>query len=302
MTRPAIFALCALVLWSCSPGASQGRPAASHPSPSPQTSGPASGDTGFVFDAPLPRRAPALARELEEVTRALKHAIKAWVAAGTRPGDAARPVLLRAVRQQRIYRSLLDRPRLSRDVLRLLPSRLAAFAENTVRAGTQLRSLVSPLDRPPDWKIHKPAPARELLRYYKLGERRFDVPWQVLASINFVESRFGRILGPSSAGARGPMQFMPATWGQYGAGGDINDPRDSIVAAARYLSASGAPERMRDALFAYNRSDAYVRAILIYAKQMTKDPTAFYAYYHWQVYVLTKDGDLQLSGPGAAKS
>ena len=47
-----------------------------------------------------------------------------------------------------------------------------------------------------------------------------------------------------------------------------------------------------------SRSD-YVRAIEIYAKQMTHHPYAFPAYYHWQVYVLTKDGDMQLSGPGA---
>ena len=71
------------------------------------------------------------------------------------------------------------------------------------------------------------------------------------------------------------------------------------MGAARYLAASGAPERMADALFAYNRSTDYVKAIQIYAKQMTHHPYAFPAYYHWQVYVLTKNGDLQLSGPGA---
>ena len=298
MTRSAVAALCALLLWSCTPGAAEDSEIVSQSSPS-ITHDTGAHDDEFVFDAPLPRHAPALATELEDVTRSLKRSITRWVAAGTPPGRAARPVVLRAVRQQRIYRSLLDRPRLFRDVLRLLPPRLEMFAANTVRAGTHLRRLVSPLDEPPDWRIHRPAPTRELLRYYKVGQRRFGIPWQVLAAINFVESRFGRILGPSSAGARGPMQFMPATWDQYGVGGDIDDPRDSIVAAARYLAASGAPERMRDALFAYNRSDAYVRAILIYAQQMTNHPTAFYAYYHWQVYVLTKDGDLQLSGPGA---
>jgi hypothetical protein len=96
------------------------------------------------------------------------------------------------------------------------------------------------------------------------------------------------------------MQFLPSTWDAYGNGGDVNDPRDAILGAARYLAASGAPERMSDALFAYNRSYDYVRAILIYARQMMRNERTFYAYYHWQVYVLTKDGDVRLSGPGAA--
>jgi membrane-bound lytic murein transglycosylase B len=95
------------------------------------------------------------------------------------------------------------------------------------------------------------------------------------------------------------MQFLPSTWDVYGNGGNINDPHDAVIGAARYLSSSGAPDRMWDALFAYNRSNDYVRAILIYARQMMRDPNMFYAYYHWQVYVRTKDGDVQMSGPGA---
>jgi Transglycosylase SLT domain len=233
------------------------------------------------------------------VTSELHSAIDTWVAAGTEPGKAARPTLLRAVRQQKVYRQLLDKPRVYRQVRELLPHSLRVFADKTVLAGTRLRRLVTPLDGPPEWEIHRPAPARRLLRFYRLGERRFDIPWEVLASLNFVESRFGRILGPSSAGAEGPMQFLPSTWAVYGNGGDINDPHDAILGAARYLSASGAPARMWDALFAYNRSNDYVKAILVYARQMMRDPRAFYGYYHWQVYVLTEDGDLQLSGPGA---
>ena len=37
------------------------------------------------------------------------------------------------------------------------------------------------------------------------------VPWQVLAAIAKVESGFGAKMGPSSAGALGYFQFMPAT-------------------------------------------------------------------------------------------
>lgn len=253
----------------------------------------------YDYDAPIPKDAVGLAAELEAVSRELGVAIDRWVEAGTEPGPPARPVLLRGVRQQRIYRGFLDRPKVFEQVRAMLPRGLRLFASKTVQAGTRLRTLVRPLDGPPDWTIHRPAPARRLLRFYRAGQRRFSIPWEVLASLNFVESRFGRILGPSSAGAEGPMQFLPSTWAIYGNGGDINDPHDSILGAARYLSASGAPERMWDGLFAYNRSNAYVKAILIYARQMMRDPETFYSYYHWQVYVLTKDGDLQLSGPGA---
>jgi len=268
-----------------------------HPSPEAGSSVLATEDT-YDFEAPIPRHAPALATELIETTKDLKRNIHTWVDTGMQPGPPARPVQLRSIRHQRIYRQLLDHPRTFRRVLELLPPKLQAFARNTVLAGSRLRSIVTPLDDPPDWKIHKPAPTNELLRYYKKAGRRFNIPWQTLASLNFVESRFGRILGPSSAGAMGPMQFMPATWAAYGNGGDIMDPHDSIMGAARYLSASGAPARMADALFAYNRSQSYVRAIQIYAQQMTHHPSAFAMYYHWQVYVLTKDGDMQLSGPG----
>lgn len=270
------------------------------PEPSPVVEGnrvEASG--GYDYDAPIPTRPAPLAEALISVSTELEAEIDEWVRSGTEPGAAARPVLLRAVRHQRIYRSLLDHPRIYEQVRERLPHKLRLFSDKTVLAGNRLRSLVTPLDDPPDWKIHKPAPARRLLRFYKAGQRRFDIPWEILASLNFVESRYGRILGPSSAGAMGPMQFMPATWDAYGNGGDINDPHDSIIGAARYLSASGAPARMWDALFAYNRSNDYVKAILVYARQMMRDPKAFFTYYHWQVYVLTQDGDVQMSGPGA---
>jgi hypothetical protein len=253
----------------------------------------------YDYDAPIPSGPAALADELKDVSAGLDASIDEWVGSGTEPGSDARPVLLRAIRQQRIYRNLLDHPRVYAQVREQLPHDLRLFADKTMLAGNRLRSLVSPLDEPPDWTIHKPAPARRLLKFYKAGQRRFNIPWEILASLNFVESRYGRIIGPSSAGAQGPMQFMPATWAAYGNGGDINDPHDSIIGAARYLSASGAPSRMWDALYAYNHSNDYVKAILVYARQIMRDPKAFYAYYHWQVYVLTKDGDMQLSGPGA---
>ena len=76
--------------------------------------------------------------------------------------------------------------------------------------------------------------------------------------MNFVESAFGRLRNRSVSGARGPMQFMPATWAAYGLGGDISDPRDAILGAANYLHANGAPGDEARALYRYNPSSHYV--------------------------------------------
>jgi membrane-bound lytic murein transglycosylase B len=94
------------------------------------------------------------------------------------------------------------------------------------------------------------------------------------------------------------MQFIPSTWKAYGLGGDVHDPHDAIMGAANYLHASGAPGDDARALYAYNPSDAYVRAVMIYERRMMADPLAFYAYYNWQVFVATPTGDKRLTGPG----
>ena len=79
-----------------------------------------------------------------------------------------------------------------------------------------------------------PAPAAELEGYYKEASQATGVPWPVLAAVHLVETRMGRIRGESSAGAQGPMQFLPSTWAAYGQG-DINSNHDAIMTAARYL-------------------------------------------------------------------
>ncbi|MGC1853224.1 MAG: lytic transglycosylase domain-containing protein [Solirubrobacterales bacterium] len=104
---------------------------------------------------------------------------------------------------------------------------------------------------------------------YKLGTKGPTI----LAAINFIETGFGANLGPSSAGAQGWMQFMPATWAAYGVDGDgdgdrdPDDPWDAIHAAANYLHASGAPKDWRAAIFAYNHADWYVEDVLAAAKR-----------------------------------
>ena len=123
------------------------------------------------------------------------------------------------------------------------------------------------------------------------------MPWHVLAAVNFVESGFGRLRSASSAGAQGPMQFLPATWRAYGLGGDVHDPRDAILGAANYLRASGAARDLRGALFAYNRSTRYVDAVVGFSAQMRRDKRIFFAYHAWQVFVKTPRGPRRITGP-----
>lgn len=104
--------------------------------------------------------------------------------------------------------------------------------------------------------------------YKKAATTCPGLSWTVLAAIGQVESSHGTDVGPSSAGALGPMQFMPATWRSYGVDGDgdgeadIMNPYDAIPAAARYLCASGAQRDLYKAVYAYNHADWYVRKVL----------------------------------------
>jgi membrane-bound lytic murein transglycosylase B len=50
------------------------------------------------------------------------------------------------------------------------------------------------------------------LAAYQAAEAKLAVSWEYLAAIHLVETGLGRIRGTSSAGAQGPMQFLPSTW------------------------------------------------------------------------------------------
>jgi soluble lytic murein transglycosylase-like protein len=196
--------------------------------------------------------------------------------------------------QQLTYRRLAGSPELRDPVLAALPADIRVAATANADATADLRATVVPgPDLPTTWRIVEPAPLDDLARYYRDAEAEFGVPWSYLAAIHLVETRMGRIRGTSVAGAQGPMQFIPATWARYGEG-DINSDRDSIRAAARYLRANGAPGNMANALFRYNQSQRYVRAVTAYAEVMRAEPDVYRGYYQWQVYYLTTRGDILL--------
>ncbi|MDQ3953333.1 MAG: lytic transglycosylase domain-containing protein [Actinomycetota bacterium] len=299
-----LLALCVGAACSGGPavgGVSTESPSATSPSPSPSASAsPPAEPEPFVpaADAALPRRPARLAARLEQVTFALRDSIAAWVESGntTNPRPPWR-VRLQALYQQRAYRLMSRRPRLARRVLARLDGALWREAAANTAAGAQLRSLVTPLKPPVRLRTGPAEPAGRLLSHYRRAERRFGVEWEVLAAVNYVETKFGKVRSSSSAGAQGPMQFLPSTWEAYGLGGDVHDPRDAIMGAANYLRASGAPRDYRGALYAYNRADAYVDAVLLYAGRMKRRPQSYYAYYSWQVFVITTKGDIRLTGP-----
>ena len=159
-------------------------------------------------------------------------------------------------------------------------------------------SITGPIGKHAPFRTGTPEPPGVLLRSFREAERRFGVKWQVLASVMFVESKFGRTRSASGAGAQGPMQFLPQTWATYGMGGNIQDPHDAILGAANYLHTSGAPGHIGRALHAYNPSTSYVDAVLRYARLIRADRAFFYELYNWQVFVKTPSGDRRVTGPG----
>jgi membrane-bound lytic murein transglycosylase B len=244
-----------------------------------------------------PRNPRVLADDLVAVSDALKDSIRSWRREGNVDRSAPRTVRYQALYQQRIYRLMARDRQLGNSVLRLLDGPLYRFSRATVTAGERLRQLVQPVPPNMEFKIGSAEPAGTLLRFYRAAQRRFGVHWEMLAAINFVETKFGRVRSSSTAGAQGPMQFLPSTWDSYGMGGDIYDPRDAIMGAANYLSSSGAPGDYGKALYAYNPADQYVDAILLYARQMMRTSRNYLAYYNWQVFVITTSGDKRLTGP-----
>ncbi|MEV7801338.1 lytic murein transglycosylase [Microbispora sp. NPDC088329] len=271
------------------------------PSTSASSASPAPEPSARDLPAPdeaIPKDPARLADALTRTAGHLRDAIDDWRRTGDpAKGEAPEPVVLLSLYEQRVYRYLARNAKVASRTYGKLPKEEAARARDNVTAIRDLLSLAHPVSGPIKIKVERAEPADVLLAAFRRAERRFGVEWEVLAAVMLVETKFGRVRSPSYVGARGPMQFMPGTWKAYGMGGDIDDTRDALLAAANYLHASGAPRDYRRALYAYNHSQAYVDAVLSHARQMKRDIRNYYAYYTWQVYVITTKGERRLTGP-----
>jgi hypothetical protein len=218
------------------------------------------------------------------------------------PSTPEAVLLAAAHRQQAAYRAIGRHPDWDAVTRPRIPPSLLEVYDRNVDARRQLTAMSHVKDTLPAWRIDAPAPAEELLGDYHEAESASGVGWYYLAAINLIETRFGSIDGVSVAGAQGPMQFLPSTFAAYGAGGDINSPHDSIMAAARYLAANGFATDRDHAIYRYNNATEYVRAVNDYAAVLAADPAAFAGYHRWDVYSYTTAGDVLLPVGYAATS
>lgn len=218
------------------------------------------------------------------------------------PSTAEDALVAAARREQAAYRAIGRHPEWDATTRPRIPSALLDVYDRNVDARRQLTAMTPIRDTLPAWRINPPAPADELLGYYHQAESESGVGWNYLAAINLVETRLGSIDGASSAGAQGPMQFLPTTFAAYGQGGDIHSVHDSIMAAGRYLAANGFASDRDHAIYRYNHANQYVRAVDQYAALIAADPAAFAGYYRWDVYLFTTAGDVLLPIGFAATS
>ncbi|MGH2981589.1 MAG: lytic murein transglycosylase [Solirubrobacterales bacterium] len=238
-------------------------------------------DAASNVRAKLPTAPQSLADGIGAADAAWREAIDDWRASG-HPRVLPEELALPGRYIQRAAAKLAGRPGLARRTLRRLPRRLARQVRDMARAKRNLRRLSA------GWPPHEirsgpPTHIEVLMPAYRTAKRRFGVHFRILAAVNHVESAFGRARNDSVAGARGPMQFIPSTWAQYGMGGNIHDPRDAILGAANYLDQSGAPGDYRAALHAYNPSGLYVDTVLRYARLIGRDRDSFYLLYSWPI-------------------
>jgi murein DD-endopeptidase MepM/ murein hydrolase activator NlpD len=154
----------------------------------------------------------------------------------------------------------------SADSFRVLPTAPASLPSAALPNQAGQISVPTPISDPPT--VSESLSFQQLVGLWQGAGSAYGIPWEVLASINKVESNFGRNMGPSSAGAVGWMQFMPSTWDRWGvdANGDgVADPwspEDAIYAAARYLAAAGGAQDISRAVLAYNHAQWYVDEVL----------------------------------------
>jgi Transglycosylase SLT domain len=123
-----------------------------------------------------------------------------------------------------------------------------------------------------------PMPLLYRALYQNAAQTCPGLPWTILAAIGQVETHHGSGGMVSSAGALGPMQFLPGTFLEYARDGDhdgranIMDPADAIYSAAAYLCANGAGQggqSLYTAIWNYNHADWYVQLVLALSAKIT---------------------------------
>src|SRR5439155_20144830 len=167
--------------------------------------------------------------------RELGAAVDGWQASGAR--KVPQDVTLYTLYQQRILILLSEKRALAKAVF-------ARTHQPSLQSEVLARRELGRLSRPRPLSAFRTGPAEpagRLRGYYLEARRRFGVSWNVLAAVNYVESAFNKLRNASTAGAQGPMQFIPSTWRAYGLGGNVHDPHDAILGAANYLHANRAP-------------------------------------------------------------
>jgi Transglycosylase SLT domain len=161
--------------------------------------------------------------------------------------------------------------RLSERARRLADAERAALALARARAEAAASRATAVAD------VRATLPPSDYLRLYRSAAATCPgLRWTLLAAVGQVESGHGRNVGPSSAGAVGPMQFLPTTFGAYAVDGDRDgrtdpmSPADAVFTAARYLCTGGAgsPSGVRAALFQYNHAQWYVDLVLRVEQQL----------------------------------
>jgi hypothetical protein len=145
---------------------------------------------------------------------------------------------------------------------------LAASEAAAAEAGAQAAETAQAYPIPPLYRA----------LYQNAAQTCPGLSWTVLAAIGQVETHHGSGGMVSSAGALGPMQFLPGTFIEYARDGDrdgvanIMDPADAIYTAAAYLCANGAGQggqSLYTAIWNYNHADWYVQLVLAVSAKIT---------------------------------